>query len=208
MDIRRATLVALFLPALCPAQSMHPEDLAPGKILVTPRESPDPLFSHSVIVLARYDRTGALGLMIHFRSNLTIRQALAGIKGIDKRTDPVFVGGPVELSVVMALVRSHSQPPGASLITGNLYLMTSKESIKGLTAADSRLFVGYTGWAPGQLDREVRRSGWYIFDYDESLVFDDHPETLWTRLIQKTGLKIAAFPYNRAGAAGSRKSWQ
>ena len=201
MDIRRATLAALaagslFLVRHGSAQSMRPEDLAPGKILVTPRDSPDPLFAHSVIVLVRFDKTGALGLMIHFRSDLTIQHALTGIKGAERRTDPIFVGGPVELPVIMALLRSRFQPEGASHVTGNLYLLTAKQNIgtalsRGRTAADSRVFLGYTGWAPGQLDREVRRAGWYIFDYDENLVFDEHPETLWTRLIQKTGLKMA-----------------
>src|SRR5579863_8469498 len=107
MEIRHVSRVGLIagvlLPAaLCPAQSTRPEDLAPGKILIMQRDAPDPLFAHSVIVLARYDKTGALGLMIHYRSNITIRRALAGIKGADKHTDTLFVGGPVRLQEVLA----------------------------------------------------------------------------------------------------------
>src|SRR5579863_10400655 len=111
MDLRHiAALVlaggVLFSALPGAAQSVRPGDLAQGKILITPREAPDPLFSHSVIVLARYDKTGALGLMIHYRSNITIRRALAGIKGADKHTDTLFVGGPVRLQEVLALLRS------------------------------------------------------------------------------------------------------
>jgi putative transcriptional regulator len=203
MDVRQVALVALtagflFSAAPCPAQSMRPADLAQGKILITHRDSPDPLFAHSVIVLARYDQTGALGLMIHYRSNLTIQNALAGIKGAEKRTDPLFVGGPVELPVVLALLRSDSPPEGAKQVAGNLYLMSSKQSIgaalsEGRKASELRIFIGYSGWGPAQLDREVLLNGWYIFNFNESLVFDEHPETLWKRLIEKTELQRALF---------------
>jgi putative transcriptional regulator len=179
----------------CVAQSVRPDDLAKGKILITPRDAPDPLFSHSVIFLARYDKTGALGLMIHFRSNITISRALAGIKGADKRNDTLFVGGPVRLQEVLALLRSDSPPKDASSVSGKLYLIASEHGIESALAekrrsSELRIFLGYTGWGPGQLDHEVRLGGWYIFDYDERLVFDDHPETLWSRLIEKTGLQI------------------
>ena len=204
MDLRRVTLIALaagllLAPTNCPAQSTRPEDLAQGKIIITPRDSPDPHFSNSVILLARYGPTGALGLMLHYKSDLTIQKALAGLKGAEKRTDTVFVGGPVELPVVLALVRSKSAPEGAGLVTGDLYLMTSKQSIgaaltEGRPASDLRIFIGYSGWAPGQLEREVQRRGWYIFNYDESLVFDEHPDTLWNRLIEKTERRIALLP--------------
>ncbi len=179
---------------------MDPDDLAQGKILVMRRAAPDPLFAHSVIVLARYDQTGAIGLMIHYRSDLTIRNALTGLKGARKRTDPLFVGGPVELSAVLALLRSASPPKDAKNVAGNLYLLSSKQDIgealsEGRKASELRIFIGYAGWGPAQLDREVRLNSWYIFKYDEGLVFDNHPETLWSRLIEKTELLKAMFTY-------------
>jgi putative transcriptional regulator len=202
MDFRRAifAVTAGFLLAASPgvAQSMRPEDLAQGKIIVTPRGSPDPHFSNSVIVLAHYDQTGALGLMLHYKSDLTIPKALKGVAGAEKRSDTVYVGGPVELPVVLVLLRTKSAPTGVSRVTDDLYLMTSKQSIAtaladGRPASDLRVFIGYSGWGPGQLEREVRRSGWYIFNYDESIVFDEHPDTLWNRLIEKTERRLAIF---------------
>jgi putative transcriptional regulator len=204
VGVRRVLQIALtagILVALCPAQSMRPEDLAQGKILVMRRDSPDPLFARSVILLVTYDQTSAVGLMIHCRSDLTIQSALAGIKGAEKRTDPLFVGGPVELPVALALIRSASPPADAKKVVGNLYLMSSKQSIgsalsAGRKTSELRIFAGYAGWGPSQLDREVRLNSWYIFNYDERLVFDDHPETLWKRLIEKTESQIASrLPY-------------
>jgi putative transcriptional regulator len=198
MDFRQVTLFTLTAGLLCQAQSIRPADLAQGKILIMQRDAPDPLFAHSVIVLAQYEKTGAVGLMIHYRSDLTVQRALAGIKGAEKRTDPLFVGGPVQLQGVLALLRANSKPEGASHVVGNLYLLTSKQSIgaafsQGRKPSDFHIFLGYAGWGPGQLEREVRLNGWFIFDYDESLVFDEHPETLWKRLIGRTELQKVLF---------------
>lgn len=199
-----ALTAGLLLPAPgCQAQSTRPADLAQGRILIMQRDAPDPLFAHSVIVLARYDPNGALGLMIHYRSNLTIQRALAGMKGAGKRTDRLFVGGPVDLESVLALVRADSPPAGATHVARKLYLMASKQgvetSLSGAKASDLRLYLGYVGWGPGQLEREVGLGAWYSFDYDESMVFDEHPETLWQRLIEKTELQKVLFSPRRAG---------
>lgn len=204
MDVRRVTPIALaagfLFAALCPAQSIRPEDLAQGSILIMQRDTPDPIFAHSVIVLANYDKAGALGLMIHYRGNLTIQRVLAGIKGAEQRTDELFVGGPVEMAGVLALLRSDSPPQGATHVAGHLYFLSSRQNIEsalseGRKPSALRIYMGYVGWGPGQLAREVRLGGWYIFNYDESLVFDDHPETLWKRLIQKAELQKVLFTH-------------
>ncbi len=187
---------------------MHPDDLAPGGILIVPRDAPDPLFTHSVIVLARYDKSGALGLMIHYRSDLTIQHTLAGVKGAEKRTDPVFVGGPVDMQVVLALLRAHSPPAGAEHISGDLYLMTSRQSIgtalaQGRKPSELRVFIGYTGWGPGQLEFEAGLRAWYIFPPDDGLAFDAHPETLWQRLIDKAqATRAGVYPDERTLLSG------
>jgi len=202
MDFRLIRVVALSAVALftCTAQSVNPADLAQGKILVMHRDAPDPLFARSVIVLAQFDQTSALGLMIHYRSDIPIRRALAGMEGAENRTDPIFVGGPVELPGVLALLRSASPPKDAKKVIGDLYLLSSRQSIgaamsEGRKPSELRIFVGYAGWGPGQLAREMRLNGWYIFDYDQRLVFDEHPETLWKRLIDKTDLKKILLPW-------------
>jgi len=201
MDLRRVKLAALIagwmlVPAPAAAQSMRPEDLAQGRILVAPRDSPDPHFANSVIVLARYDRSGALGLMIHYKSDLTVQKALKDIKGAEKRTDPIYVGGPVDIPVVLGLLRSKSTPEAGDHVAGKVYLLGSRQSVgqaiaAGRTASELRIFIGYAGWGPRQLESEVRRSGWYIFDYDESVVFDEHPDTLWDRMIAKAERRFA-----------------
>src|SRR5579863_2913683 len=101
----RMAIVAAVAAGALAAQSQKPEDLAPGKILVTPRKSPDPLFAESVILLVQYDETSALGLMLNTPTNIHISEALAELKGAKKSPDFVYLGGPVEPEGVMALLR-------------------------------------------------------------------------------------------------------
>lgn len=196
--------VLLLCSVLCPAQSTRPEDIAQGSILIMQRDTPDPIFSHSVIVLAKHEKGGTVGLMIHHRSEIPIQKALSGIAGAQKRSDAMFIGGPVEMEGVMALVRSDFPPPSATPVAGKLYLAASKEGLVSALetgkASDVRVYLGYAGWGPGQLASEVRRGGWWIFGYDESLIFDEHPETLWQRLIKRTELQRVAIPFVRTAA--------
>lgn len=204
MGVRRIALPVLALGVLissplCLAQSDRPEALVQGSIIIMQRDTPDPIFRHSVILLARYDKSGTVGLMIHHRSDIPIQKALAGIAGAEKRTDPMFIGGPVQLESVMALLRSGSPPAAAARVAGKSYLVISKEGLtkalsQGRDQSELRIYLGYAGWAPGQLESEVRRGGWWIFNYDESLVFDEHPETLWERLIKHTEVQRISFP--------------
>jgi hypothetical protein len=91
--------LAVLLAGACglAAQSKMPEDLAAGKILVATRDAPDPLFTESVVLLVRYNETGALGLMVNRRTTVPISRALSDLQGAAGHSDPVFVGGPVEL---------------------------------------------------------------------------------------------------------------
>lgn len=188
----------LLVPCSLAAQSRKPQDLAVGKILVVPRDAPDPLFAESVVLLVHYDRGSALGLIVNRRSTVPIARALHDLKDSGKHADPIFVGGPVEITGVMALLRSPSEPHDSTRVLGTTYLLTSKQGLeRALKEAKTddtlRVYIGYCGWSGGQLEREVRLGGWYIFDGKEDMVFDAKPDDLWTRLIKLTELQIARF---------------
>jgi putative transcriptional regulator len=174
------------------AQSKRPEDLAVGKILVTPHDAPDPLFAESVIVLVQYSEAGALGLMINKRTTVPISRALEGVANASKHSEPVFVGGPVQLDTLFSLVRAAVRPEGAAEVFGNIHFISTKAALeKALAGATNpsglRIYAGYCGWGPHQLENEMRLGGWYIFDRSEDLTFDAEPATLWTRLERKSG---------------------
>ena len=184
---------ALLLASSCclSAQTKNPEDLAPGKILVATRHGTDGLFAKSVILLVRYDHTGALGLMVNHRTTMPISRALSELKVAEGHSDPIFVGGPVELGTIFALARAAHKPNGARAVIGDIYFISTKSALeKALGGASNpsglRIYAGYCGWGPQQLEHEVLRGSWYIFSRSEDVSFDAKPATLWSRLISKT----------------------
>jgi putative AlgH/UPF0301 family transcriptional regulator len=180
------------------AQSKKPADLATGKLLVVPRDSLDRNFAEAVVLLVHYGDDGVLGLMLNRRTQLPISRVLREVKGAEKVSDPVFAGGPVELETVLALRQSRTQITDATHVFGKVYMVTTRRDLEsaleaGAGPGELRIYLGYCGWAPGQLENEVRAGGWYIFDSSEALVFDSNPSTLWGRMISRAEVRIAGL---------------
>ncbi len=202
MDSRYGALTVLALLLACAsclaAQWQSPGDLAVGKVLVAARDLPDPVFAKSVVLLVHYDKTGTLGLMLNHRTHVPISSALSSIKDAAGHSDPIFLGGPVEMGTVLALMRAPAKPDGADAVLGHTYFISTKTGlVKALQGAskpsDLRIYLGYCGWAPQQLETEVSEGRWYIFDGSDAVAFDAKPDTLWTRLIAKTEGRLALF---------------
>ena len=177
------------------AQSRRPEDLGVGKLLVVPRDSPDPNFAESVVLLVHYAEDGTVGLMINRQTKLPVSRVLSDLKGSSKYPDPVYAGGPVQIEVVQALLQSRAGPHNATHVFGNVYLVSKKVELEealsaGKGSTELRIYLGYCGWSRGQLENELNRGGWYIFDGSEGLVFDSNPSTLWSRMIARTEQQI------------------
>jgi len=189
-------LGALLSASVLAAQSKRPEDLGAGKLLVMPRDSPDPNFAESVVLLVHYGADGAVGLMVNRQTKLPVSRALPDLKGSSKNSSPVYMGGPVEIETVLALLQSRTEPQDATRVFGNVYLVSTKRGLEAELAAGTgpgefRVYLGYCGWASGQLEYEVTRGGWYIFDHSEKLVFDSSPSTVWSRMIARAEQGIA-----------------
>ena len=191
-----ALTVVLCGAVALPAQSTRVQDLGIGKVLVTQRDSRDPTFAEKVILLVHYDHDGTVGLAINRPTNVAISAALEDFEGTKGRTDPVFVGGPVDVKSVLALLQASATPQGATHVTGKVHLVSTKVLLEKTFAerhgpGDLRVYLGYCGWAPGQLENETGLGFWHIFDGNADLVFDSEPDTLWSRLIARAGQHIA-----------------
>ena len=176
------------------AQSTH--DLGIGKILVARRDAPDSTFAETVILVVRYSHGGTVGLMLNRRTEVPVSRALDPLKGASGRSDPVFAGGPVELANVLALLRANTMPEGAEHVTGKVYLVSTgalleKTLAKRPDAADFRVYLGYCGWSPGQLENETSHGFWRVLSGSADIIFDSEPETLWARLIERAEQRIA-----------------
>jgi putative transcriptional regulator len=197
----RRLLLAALLAALgvwvAQGQSMRPEDLGAGKFLVASRDLPDPNFAKSVVLLVQYDDDGVVGLIVNRRSKVPLSRVLGDVPGAKDRPDPIYAGGPVGKTGVLALLRAPAKPGDAKRVFADVYLISSKELLQKTIASPAtsnafHVYLGYAGWAPGQLEHEVDLGAWYIFHGNAAAVFDSDPDTLWSRLIHETELRIAA----------------
>lgn len=175
-------------------QSQRVRDLGPGKLLVAARDLPDPNFADSVVLLVKYDENGAMGLVLTRQSRYTLGRLFPEIaKGNE---DPAYVGGPVSRTGVIALGRSREVPAGAEPVIEGVWMSADRALVERMVkespgVENFRVYLGYAGWAPEQLESELRQKVWFIFPADAATVFSAQPEMLWKRLIRRTELEIA-----------------
>jgi putative AlgH/UPF0301 family transcriptional regulator len=195
--MRWLPIAALLWCPLAEAQSMQPADLAAGKLLVASRDLPDPSFAKTVILLVQYDDDGVVGLILNRRSKVPISRVLGEVAGAKERPDPVYAGGPVGRTEVLALVRTRRPTGDAKRVFGDVFVASSKDGLEKVfaSAADAdtlRVYLGYSGWTEPQLEHELDLGAWYIFQGSAKAVFDSDPDSLWERLIHETELRIAS----------------
>lgn len=186
------TLPAVFLPV----QSKNAKDLAAGKLLVASRDLADPNFAETVVLLVHYDAQGVVGLILNRRTDVPLSRVLEDLKPAKDRSDTVYLGGPVETSLVLALFQSPAKIEGAEHVFGRVYLISRKALFEEAISAKPdpgvfHAYLGYAGWTADQLRREVELGAWFIFPEDASTVFNSDPDSLWSQMIGKTELQLA-----------------
>jgi putative transcriptional regulator len=193
-----------------PVQSKNAKSLGAGKLLVASRELADPNFAETVILLVRYDAQGVVGLVVNRRTDVPLSRVLEGLKAAKERSDPLYLGGPIETPGVVALFQSPTKIEGAEHIFGGVYLISAKTLFEQTISSRPdpgvfHVYLGYAGWSIAQLRKEVELGAWFIFPADASTVFNSDPDSLWSRMIRKTELKLARSkpgnrdPWARAG---------
>jgi putative transcriptional regulator len=199
-----AVVAVLPQPRTPRANSLHrvqyagSQDIGVGKLLVAKPELGDPHFAQTVVLIVHYDDDkGAVGIVLNRRTNVPLTKVFPEIKGATQ--DPVFEGGPVDTGAAQALVRSKNKLDKASRVFGDVYTSGEKDVIEHAVSSAKapsafRLYVGYAGWSPGQLEREIEIGGWSVLRGTPEIAFDDDPDSLWERLQRKTETRIAGLP--------------
>lgn len=186
------TVIVFGMYSAVPRSLLSQTEMAPvqGMLLVAREGIADPRFQETVILLIRYDAGGGAGLILNRPTTLPLADALPETKELKGRSDSLFYGGPVEPTLLLVLLRSEHPPSGSAAVTGNVYLtglpkILDRLDSMGETGENFRTFMGYAGWAPGQLAGEIVRGDWHIEPFDETAVFAEDPATLWRRLRER-----------------------
>jgi putative transcriptional regulator len=156
-------------------------------------------FDRTVILLLEHGDHGALGVVLNRPSALGVGEPLP--RWAPYAADPpmVFVGGPVSPSSAICLARAlpsegigEWQPLFDGL--GTLDLGGEPDEATALTL---RVFAGYAGWGPGQLESEIEAGAWYVFDSEPGDALCDEPHDLWSSVLRRQGghyVLVASFP--------------
>ncbi len=189
---RRVAAVALGLALLgadgaapnAPSAPSEGERPASGRFLVASEQIRGSVFHHSVVFLLSYAESGAIGLIVNHPTDLALSEV---VQGAVDGAGWLHLGGPVELPMVMVLLRAQSPPKQAMHVAGDVFVTVDaalllEQTGKPGSTGSVRVYAGYTGWGPGQLDAEIARGDWIVADAPVESIFDDAPEALWKKL--------------------------
>ena len=183
-----------------------PADSLAGQLLVAMPQMADARFERSVIYLCAHSAEGALGLVINrpFRklNFADLLEQLEIERGPDARPISVLAGGPVEEGRGFVLHSDDYLRDDTLKVEGGFALTATIEILKAMARGDgparSILALGYSGWGPGQLEREITENGWLNVPADPNLVFDAALDTKWERALAK----LRVTPASLSGASG------
>lgn len=169
-----------------------------GKVLVATPVLTDPNFTRTVILILDHGDDGAVGLVLNRPSTLRLSEAMPGWEDVAASPPVLFAGGPVDPEAVIALGRARASTlPGPDWIP-IVDRLRVVDLAAGPGVADelveaARVFVGYAGWAPGQLEAEVAAEAWFVADARDLDALIDEPADLWSEVLRRQGGGMALF---------------
>jgi putative transcriptional regulator len=181
--------IALLAAALALAAWAQQGEPANSVFLVAKPNMVDPNFSQTVVLVTQTPDGGTVGVIINRPTPLKLSQLLSDEFETRNYRDPIFFGGPVMRQAIVALFHADAAPPAPAFhVLKGLYLTMHPDNIKPLLAEPGRryrLYAGFSGWAPRQLESEFNRDGWFVVSPDEGTVFSKDTAGLWEEMVRR-----------------------
>lgn len=179
----RWLFLLLFLAT--PASAQPPQDPPNGLLLVAKPGLTDPNFRETVVLVTQSADSSTVGVILN--------RPTPGKH--EKTGEPVSFGGPVMREVLVALYRAERAPEGTAFhVLKNVYLTMHPQNIDPLLekrGGNYRLFAGFAGWAPGQLESELARDDWFVLPASAELLFRKNTSGMWEELVRKARGRVA-----------------
>jgi putative transcriptional regulator len=168
-----------------------------GDLLISEPFLPDPNFERTVVLICENNEDGSIGFILNKPSLVNLDDVFEELGNFKKK---LLVGGPVQQDSMHFIHRSLTNVDGGTKIGDGIYWGGNFEQLKILMKenrvdpGDVLYFLGYSGWAPGQLDEELRENSWIVSpDATAAQVFDLDPELLWQEVLKNMGGKYRMF---------------
>jgi putative transcriptional regulator len=170
------------------------QDVPNGVVLVTKPELGDPNFRETVVLVTRHPGGGAVGVILNRPTRVPVSQLFPEHDALRGRADRLFAGGPVSPRALVAVFRSSERPDAALRVLADVYLSLDGVFLDGLlrrsdAPRELRVYAGYAGWAPGQLEAEIARDDWFVLAPDADTIFRADPATLWREMVRRASAR-------------------
>ena len=166
-------------------------DINPRTLLIASQDLEDPYFKQSVILIVEHTEDHTIGLILNLPLQVTCAEIVSQFElSWHSTNEMVLHGGPVE-SNMLWILHSDGWPFDHNVIFQGVGLSVTKEALSVLCKTQServKLFSGYSGWGPGQLQREIDEGSWFMVDADADFVFDTSISQMWEEALALLGI--------------------
>jgi putative transcriptional regulator len=159
-----------------------------GHLLIAGPGLWDPNFRRTVLLIGHHDDEGAVGVILNRASETTVAEAVPPLGVLVPADEPVFLGGPVQPDAAV-VVADFADPSLADFLAFDTIGFLPSETYPGVEGAvrRARVFAGYAGWGPGQLEAEMDEGSWVVEPARPSDVFSPDPSRLWEEVLGRKG---------------------
>jgi putative transcriptional regulator len=169
-----------------------PEKYLKGQLLLDSGQLRGSFFQRTVVLICQHDAEGAFGLVLNRATGNNVGEMIVADLPDTLKTCPLFLGGPVQPSA-LSFLHTDAFIPDANVMP-NLALGHSLDALVELGESYSatrkvKMFAGYAGWSPGQLEEEMKRDAWLAHPASLELVFETDPSQLWQMILNQKGWK-------------------
>ena len=171
-----------------------------GRLLISSGDLFDPNFRHTVVLVGEHNAEGALGVVLNRAMDVTVEDAVPALTSIVGPGERLFEGGPDQPASPVLLAELSHPELADQLVFGTVGFLVGQvaEDVRpGILRA--RVFAGYSGWGPGQLEREIEEGSWILEPALEEDVFTDAPDMLWSRVLERKGpeyRRLSRMPFD------------
>jgi putative transcriptional regulator len=163
-----------------------------GKLLIASPALVDPNFARTVVFITEHNEEGAMGIVLNRPSETSVESVvpeLAEIAG----GEPVYVGGPVQPEALVLLADFSDPDAAAWIVVADVGLASADVDLDELagTVRRGRVYAGYSGWGPGQLEAEMEIDSWIVEAPLPAELFPEDPATLWSDVLARKGGQYA-----------------
>ena len=159
-----------------------------GKLLISNASLFDPNFRKTVVLIGHHDEEGAVGVVLNRVLEVAVDEAVPPLAELVLPGEPLFVGGPVHPDAAVVVAEFEDPSKAGVLAFGDVGFLPEEADHEDLTGMRrARVFAGYAGWGPGQLENELAEQAWLVVPATADDVFHAEPERLWDDVVRRLG---------------------